>query len=197
MLRKAIAAALAAALIASACGGDSDPGDETIAEADETSAAISATAPPISSEPSSLVVTSSAYAEGERIPAEFTCDGEGTQPPYTVTDLPSGTVSIAVVMEATVPQGLFTHWVQYNMPPDPQIPEDATEVGTPGAGLFRVLGYAPPCPMGDAVGRYTLQVFAVDSVLELDEGVGKAKLLATLEGRVIGFGELTGEYSRG
>ena len=141
-------------------------------------------------------MTSSAYGDGERIPVEFTCDGEGTQPPYTVSGVPSGTMSIAVVMEATVPQGVFTHWVQFDMPPESQIPEDAIDVGTLGAGLFGTLGYAPPCPLGDAVGVYTLQVFAIDSLLGLDEGDTKETLFEALRGRVVGFGELTGEYSR-
>ena len=219
---KAIAAVLVAALIASACGGDSGSRAETSADPAEagdvgsttapptspppttsTTApptspppTTSTTAPPTTSAPPAIVVTSSAYAEGEGIPVEFTCDGEGKQPPYSVSGLPSGTMSMAVVMDATVPQGVFTHWVQFDLPPDPEIPEDATELGTLGSGLFGALGYAPPCPLGDALGLYTLQVFAVDAFLDLDEGASKTKLLAELEGRVIGFGELTGEYSR-
>ncbi|GEM_PF-2424600 len=191
MFLRAIASIVAAALVAGACGADSEtnragPGTSS------TSEPAAQTDPP----PATLVVTSSAYAEGERIPVEFTCDGEGTQPPYTLSGLPAATISIAVVMEATVPQGVFTHWVQLDLPPDPEIPSDAADLGTLGSGLFQALGYTAPCPSGDAVGQYTLQVFAVDSFLDLNEGVSKAKLLAALEGRVIGFGELTGEYSR-
>jgi len=156
-----------------------------------TTTTTTTTVPPLA-----IAVTSSAYGDGEQIPAEFTCDGEGTQPSYTVSGLPSGTMSIAVVMEARVPQGVFVHWVQYDMPPESEIPADAIDVGTVGAGLFGALGYAPPCPLGDAVGVYTLQVFAVDSILGLDEGASQTKLLRELEGRVIGLGELTGEYSR-
>ena len=104
-------------------------------------------------------------------------------------------MSVAVVMVATVPGGEFTHWVQYDMPPDDEIPQDAVDVGTIGAGLFGVLGYAPPCPLGDDLGIYTLQVFAVDSMTGLDEGANKSALLRALEGRVLGYGELAGEYS--
>lgn len=147
-------------------------------------------------EDSTMVVTSPAYADGERIPVEFTCDGEGTQPSYTVSGLPSGTMSIAVVMEAAVPQGVFTHWVQFDMPPESEIPQEAIDVGTLGSGLFGALGYAPPCPQGDALGVYTLQVFAADSLVGMAEGASKGALLGALEGRVIGIGELVGEYSR-
>jgi len=179
MLRNTIGAVLAAALTASACGTDSDPGEQT---SDVTAA--------------SIVVTSSAYAEVERIPVEFTCDGEGTQPPYTLSGLPSETMSVAVVMEAMVPQGEFTHWVQFDMPPDSEIPEDAIDSGKPGSAFLQTIGYVPPCPMGNAVGRYKLQVFAVDSFLDLEEGVSKQVLLAALKGHVVGLGELSGEYSR-
>ena len=105
-------------------------------------------------------------------------------------------MSLAVVMEATVPEGVFTHWVQFDMPPESEIPENAIDVGTLGSALFGALGYSPPCPLGAAVGVYQLQVFAVDSFLDLEEGAGKEKLLSALEGHVTGFGELTGEYSR-
>jgi Raf kinase inhibitor-like YbhB/YbcL family protein len=144
-----------------------------------------------------IEVTSPAYGEGERIPIEFTCSGDNTQPSYTITGLPNETVSIAVVMDAAVPQGVFTHWVQFDMPPNPDIPQDAVGVGTLGSGLFGALGYSGPCPLGKDLGIYTLQVFAVDSTVGLEEGASKSELMSALEGRVIGIGELTGEYSNG
>ncbi|MGI9667931.1 MAG: YbhB/YbcL family Raf kinase inhibitor-like protein [Acidimicrobiia bacterium] len=146
--------------------------------------------------PSAIEVTSPAYAEGERIPVEFTCDGNGTQPSYDIAGLPDATVSIAVVMVAAVPGGKFTHWVQFDMPPDSEIPQDAVDIGTLGAGLFGVLGYAPPCPLGDDIGIYTLEVFAVDSVIGLEEGADKSAVLNAIEGRVVGYGVLTGQYSK-
>ena len=165
---------LALAVLAASCSDDSD--DSTQAQLD---------------------VTSPAYGAGERIPVEFTCWGNDTQPSYTIAGLPDEAVSIAVVMDAVVPQGVFTHWVQFDMPPDPDIPQDAVGLGTLGSGLFGALGYSGPCPLGDAVGVYTLQVFAVDSALGLEQGATKSTLMAALEGRVIGYGELTGEYSNG
>lgn len=100
-------------------------------------------------------------------------------------------------MEARVPQGLVTHWVQFDMPPESEIPQDAIDVGTVGTGfLDRVLGYTAPCPLSGVTGDYTWQIFAVDSFLGLDGGIRKRTLLGALEGRVIGVGELTGEYTR-
>ena len=80
------------------------------------------------SPPAAIVVTSSAYREGERIPVEFTCEGEGTQPPYTVSGLPSGTMSLAFVMDSSgeaAGSREAPHWVQFDIPPESQIPEDA------------------------------------------------------------------------
>lgn len=99
-------------------------------------------------------------------------------------------------MEAKVSQGVFTHWVQFDMPPESEIPQDAVDLGTVGAGLFNVPGYAPPCPSGGAAGVYTVQVFAVDSFLGLHEGARKDTVLEELVGRILGVGQLTGEYSR-
>jgi hypothetical protein len=146
----------------------------------------------------SLGVTSPAYGEGEQIPAEFTCDGDGTQPSYTLTNLPSGTMSIAFVMISGDPSGdgpTAPHWVQFDMPPQSEIPEDAFELGVRGRTIG-ALGYAPPCPRGDNIRVYTLQVFAVDSMLGLEERASMREVLAELEGRVLGLAELTGTYSR-
>jgi phosphatidylethanolamine-binding protein (PEBP) family uncharacterized protein len=146
--------------------------------------------------PPSIVATSTAHDEGEAIPVEFTCDGDGTQPPCTVSGLPDGTVSIAVIMDASAPDWVYVHWVQYDMPPESEIPPDAFDVGTIGVALFNLGGYVPPCPQGEDVGTHTVQVFAINALSGLDEGATKRELLDAIGGRVIGYGELTGEYSR-
>ena len=186
---------LAFTLIAAACGDD-DAATTSAAAAATTQATATTEAP--TPQPAAIVVTSPAYGEGEGIPTEFTCVGAGTQPPYTLSGLPSETMSIAVVMDSsgeTTGTQEFPHWVQFDMPPESEIPQDASELGTLGSTIG-ALGYAPPCPQGDNLRIYTLKVFAVDSLLGLDERTGKAELLMALEGRVVGYGELTGEYSR-
>jgi Raf kinase inhibitor-like YbhB/YbcL family protein len=216
-MRRVLICVAAASVVLASCSGSSTAEDPetsttqaasvptTSARPDTTTSAAppstttTSTLPPTTTlpPPPAIDVTSAAYGEGERIPVEFTCSGGDTQPPYTIAGLPDETVSIAVVMDAAVPQGVFTHWVQFDMPPDPDIPQDAVGVGTLGSGLFGALGYSGPCPIGEDLGIYTLQVFAVDSAVGLEEGASKSALMEALEGRVIGYGELTGEYSKG
>jgi phosphatidylethanolamine-binding protein (PEBP) family uncharacterized protein len=194
MRRLLICVAVVSVVLAS-CSGSSTAEDPETSTTQAISVPTTATStlPPTTTLPPypAIDVTSAAYREGERIPVEFTCWGDDTQPSYTIAGLPDETVSIAVVMDGDG----FTHWVQFDMPPDPDIPQDAVDVGTLGTGLFDALGYSGPCPLGSKLGTYTLQVFAVDSAVGLEEGASKSALMEALEGRVIGYGELTGEYS--
>ena len=62
-------------------------------------------------------VNSPAFADGQTVPSEFTCDGNDAPPAITVMDLPQGTKSFAVIMDdPDAPKGTFTHWLAYDIP---------------------------------------------------------------------------------
>src|SRR5579884_729281 len=68
----------------------------------------------------SFTLKSSAFANGATIPRQNTCDGADQSPPLQWSDLPSGTRSLALIVEdPDAPRGTFTHWVLYNLPPEP------------------------------------------------------------------------------
>jgi len=53
------------------------------------------------------------------IPSVFSCDGKGIHPPFTVSEVPTGTKSMAIVLDdPDAPAGTFTHWVVWNIPAD-------------------------------------------------------------------------------
>ena len=59
-----------------------------------------------------FTVTSPAFADGQPVPAQFTCDGNDAPPPLKVSDPPKDTRSFAVIMEdPDAPKGTFTHWL--------------------------------------------------------------------------------------
>src|SRR4051812_30647197 len=77
-----------------------------------------APAPAPSSAPVTIAVTSPAFADGAAIPEEFTCRGSGEWPPLTWTGLPTGTASVALVVEDPgAPRGTFVHWVLFGLSP--------------------------------------------------------------------------------
>ena len=50
----------------------------------------------------SFELTSGAFAEGDDIPQQHTCDGEDLSPPLMWGDPPAGTVSLALIRSVTV-----------------------------------------------------------------------------------------------
>ena len=78
--------------------------------------APAATTAPQSSGPP-FALTSSAFAQGQPIPADYTCTGQGQSPPLAWTEPPTGTQRLALVVEdPDAPGGTFIHWVLYNIP---------------------------------------------------------------------------------
>ena len=66
-----------------------------------------------------FTVTSPAFAEGQPIPRQFTCDGDDVPPALSVSDPPQGTRSFAIIMDdPDAPRGTFTHWLAYDIPAD-------------------------------------------------------------------------------
>src|SRR4030042_5674401 len=69
----------------------------------------------------SLIMTSTAFADGANIPMKYSCDGESVSPPLAWVQGPPGTASFALIMEdPDAPLKNFTHWVIFNLPPDTQ-----------------------------------------------------------------------------
>ncbi len=100
----------------------------------------------------------------------------------------------------------FVHWQLYNIPPDvlmleeglpgaPKLkkPEGALQAAT-DRGSFGYVGPQPP--VGDPAHRYHVQVFALDTLLDLPFGASRAELLAAMRGRVLAQGELVSTFQR-
>ena len=148
-------------------------------------------------------ITSSAFADGARIPAHYTCDGENISPPLTFAGVPTGAVSLALIMDDPDvpkhlrPDGLWVHWVVFDMPADVrEIGEGAVPAGTMGANTRGALAYGGPCPP-DREHRYFFKLYALDVKLGLPEGATRDEVLAAMEGRVLAGAELMGKYMRG
>lgn len=151
-----------------------------------------------------ITMTSSAFAAGAKIPAKYTCDGESLSPPLQWDAPPSGTQSLALIVDdPDAPSGTFVHWVIYGLPPALRaLPEGVSTDerpatgglnGTNGAGK---LGYTGPCPPS-GVHRYFFRLYAVDVKLDSTVGWTKDELLQAMNGHVLGQAELMGTYSRG
>ena len=150
-----------------------------------------------------LVISSSAFSEGQAIPIRYTCDGPDVSPDLAWSGVPDGAASLALICDdPDAPMGTWVHWVLFNIPADAdglpaEIPADAAlESGARhGTNDFRRLGYGGPCPPG-GTHRYFFKLYALDTMLELDSGITKARLLEAMKGHILAESQLMGTYSR-
>ena len=155
-----------------------------------------------SQEGGTLRVSSPSFAGGERIPVLHTCDGANVSPALEWATPPSGTRSLAVIMDDPDARG-WVHWVLFDLPADalslPEgIPADAPEPagGVHGKGTAAI-GYVGPCPPEhDGPHHYSFRVYALDSRLGLPSGASKVEVERAMRGHILSSGELMGTYSR-
>jgi len=149
-----------------------------------------------------MELTSPVFEEGGEIPAKFTCDGENVSPELVISGAPEGAKSLVLIMEdPDVPpqvreDRMWNHWVAFNIPPETEtIPENTQPEGTKGVNTSRGLGYGGPCPP-DREHRYFFKLFALDTLLELEEGATKEQVLEAMSGHVLAEAQLMGMYNR-
>lgn len=153
--------------------------------------------------PSSMQLTSTAFAHHEAIPTRHTGEGENVSPALAWRDAPEGTQGFAVICHdpdaPLVQNGSygFVHWLLYNLPADVTALDEATTLGTAGVNDTGSLGYGGPMPPeGHGVHLYYFWVLALDTVTELPEGLSLPELLEKLEPHLLGMNRLVGSYRR-
>jgi len=147
---------------------------------------------------------STAFPEGEMIPAKQTCDGEDVSPPLTWVGAPDSMESMTVILEdIDSVKGVWSHWVLYDVPGSVNmLPEGVSPAKTlPWGGMqgrndFEEIGYGGPCPSDGKAHRYVVRVYALDERLGLEPGATREEVLERIEGHVIDEAELMGRYKR-
>jgi Raf kinase inhibitor-like YbhB/YbcL family protein len=153
--------------------------------------------------PGKIDLTSSAFREGDMIPQKYGFRDENVSPPLTWSAMPEGTKSIAVICDDPDAQGgVWVHWVIFNIPPDAEgLPEGVSreevlrDGSVQGVNDFNKIGYDGPAPPY-GVHRYVFKVFALDAMLDIQEGVTKKELLGAMSGHILGEGKLTGRSKK-
>lgn len=144
-----------------------------------------------------LEISSSAFAAGGDIPAQFSCKGDNMNPPLEIHGVPSSAKSLVLILDdPDAPGGLFTHWIVWNIDPSTFgiAPKSVPGGGVEGTNDFGRKGYGGPCPPS-GTHRYVFHVFALDQKLDLRAGVKRAALDKAIAGHIVSRGELTGRFS--
>ena len=154
-----------------------------------------------------VMLNSSAFEPNGPIPAKYTCEGEDVSPALSWSSVPSGTKSLALIVDdpdapdPAAPKMTWVHWVLYDVPPSAQgLPEAAGVNSLPrgtreGLNDWKRKGYGGPCP---PIGRhrYFFKLYALDTDLgDLGEPT-KARLKKAMAGHILGEVQLVGTYQK-
>jgi len=155
---------------------------------------------------STLALASSAFSHLGPMPQRFTCEGTDSSPPLEWTGVPSGTKSLALVVDdpdapdPAAPKRVWVHWVVFDIPPPLTALAEGASSRLPspirvGRNDWGKTAYGGPCP---PIGRhrYFHKLYALDTTLDLSEPT-KADLERAMQGHVLAQAELVGTYEKG
>lgn len=145
-----------------------------------------------------MKLTSPAFINNGELPAKYTCDGQGINPPLAISDVPAKAQSLALISDdPDAPSGTFVHWIIWNI--DPQTTQIAENSVPSGSSLGKTsagrTGFVPPCPPS-GTHRYYFKIYALDTKLNLTPNAGKDNLEKAMQGHVLDSAEIIGLYKR-
>ncbi|HSF79947.1 MAG TPA: YbhB/YbcL family Raf kinase inhibitor-like protein [Anaerolineales bacterium] len=145
-----------------------------------------------------LTLASTAFSDGEKIPKEYTCEGNDISPQLAWTDVPPATQSLVMIMDdPDAPSGTWVHWVLFNIEPQvEELPEGGTGIGVEGNNSWRRTGYGGPCPPAGQTHRYIFKLYALDVELGLRAGASKKEVEKAIQNHILAQVQITGTYSR-
>lgn len=145
-----------------------------------------------------MKIQSTAFKQGENIPAKYTCQGNDINPPLQITDVPSNAKSLALIMDdPDAPMGTWVHWVVWNISPQTKeiaensVPTNAVQ----GKSSWGKNKYGGPCPPS-GTHRYFFKLYALDNSLSLSSSADKKQLEAAMKDRIVAQAELMGTYQK-
>lgn len=144
-----------------------------------------------------MQLASKTFQNNAILPADYTCRGMGVNPPLTISGVPTGAQSLALIMHDPDAIGGqdFVHWTLWDIPPDTtEIIENSVPAGsTQGRNDYPQIAYGPACPpTGSGSHRYVFDLYALDTTLDLPEGADRKKLEAAIYGHTLATAQLIG-----
>lgn len=140
-------------------------------------------------------VCSSAFSEGDYLPAWYCGDCLNASPPLGWDGEPEATVSLAVVCRSSAGN---VHWLMWNVPntlktvygkqpKEGKLPDGSYQ----GVNDFGEVGWTGPSGRKEGM-SVTITLYALDRMLDLsDPGANSEKLMSAMKGHVIDETSLT------
>lgn len=144
-----------------------------------------------------ITVSSTAFKDGETIPAQFTCDGADEPPPLAWSGVPSGIAALALVVDdPDAPRGTFVHWVVLDLPADTTRLEGSLPAAAVQAkNTAGQPSYFGPCPPS-GTHHYRFTVYALSKPTGLRDGADLDGALEAVRSTATAQGRLVGTYTR-
>ncbi len=147
--------------------------------------------------PSTLHITSTAFADGASIPAQYTCDGANISPPLS-WDVGGAPFAALVVDDPDAPRGTYVHWVVVDIPAG--VTSSAENAAPSGGVQVKNSAGKPswtgPCPPS-GTHHYRFTIYALPAVTGLDAGASLDAAIKAIDANASEQGRLTGTYHRG
>lgn len=142
-------------------------------------------------------LTSSSFKNNDDIPKKFTCEGGDINPPLTFKNVPLTAKSLVLtVSQPDAPEGIWSHWVIYNIPPNMTEIIKNTNPGTEGLNDFGKYAYSGPCPSDERLHHYIFRLYALNTFLVINEGPSLTEVEKAIRGHIIAQTELVGIYRK-
>ncbi|MEX1012492.1 MAG: YbhB/YbcL family Raf kinase inhibitor-like protein [Waddliaceae bacterium] len=144
-----------------------------------------------------MKLLSSAFRNHEEIPKKYTGEGEDISPPLSLVDVPAQTKSIALIVDdPDAPMGIFVHWIAWNIQPSNLELTENAKLPNQGKNDFGDVRYGGPMPPKGESHRYFFKAYALDTELNLSNGISKHELLDAIKSHVLDQAEYIGIYQR-
>ncbi len=147
-----------------------------------------------------MKLISSAFANFDPIPIQYTGEGDDISPPLRWQDVPEGTRSLVLICDdPDAPHGTWNHWILYNIPPTIGVlAEGVKELPhgiQSGRNSWGNMSYGGPLPPSGKH-RYFFTLYALDTRLQLPEDTTKENLLQAIQSHTLAEASLVGVYER-
>jgi Raf kinase inhibitor-like YbhB/YbcL family protein len=162
-----------------------------------------------------LQLSSSAFNDVSTYPDKYSCvpgmvsgppdASKMTSPPLSWVNPPAGTKSFVLLLhdpDAHARKSFddITHWMIFNIPGDAtSLPEGVKADSTVGVQAANVTGqpvFFGPCAPPGPVHHYTFELFALDTMLDLQKGASRDDVQKAMDGHVLGGTVLIGLFHR-
>lgn len=143
-------------------------------------------------------LSSPAFNDGEEIPEKHGYTEENTNPPLQIHNIPDEAESLALIMDdpdAMEPAGqIWDHWIMFDIGTGISRIDEGSSPGTEGENSYGEKGYGGPNPP-DGEHTYVFRLYALDTGLDLEDGVTREEVELEMEGHVIEETQLEGTFA--